>query len=140
MALRALFCCVQCPQLVQESAPDYRFIFPTLIRRFLGVSRRIRDHYERLDQRVARCQDSEWPCVLRRSNVLHFGSRWGIDDRTIRLGLFGIWLVDLKASGIILASSWLTNLTAGRTKRVRRAPYSLIISLRTFLPWAVCEL
>lgn len=32
------------------------------------MSRRIRDHYERLDQPVGRCPASERPCV-RRSNV-----------------------------------------------------------------------
>lgn len=33
--------------------------------------------------------------------------------------LFGIWLVDINSTGFVLSLSWLTNVTAGHTKRVR---------------------
>ena len=44
--------------------------------------------------------------------------------------LFGIWLVDISATGFVLSLSWLTNVTAGHTKRVR--PYSFWRILTSF--------
>lgn len=40
--------------------------------------------------------------------------------------LFGIWLVDINTTGFVLSLSWLTNVTAGHTKRVR--PLCIFVS------------
>lgn len=42
--------------------------------------------------------------------------------------LFGIWLVDITATGFVLSLSWLTNVTAGHTKRVRPSSFRRILT------------
>lgn len=42
--------------------------------------------------------------------------------------LFGIWLVDINTTGFVLSLSWLTNVTAGHTKRVRLSNFCRILT------------
>lgn len=44
--------------------------------------------------------------------------------------LFGIWLVDINTTGFVLSLSWLNNVTAGHTKRVRPSNFTPFLITR----------